>query len=88
MILFVRKEKMKIPKVGRRFTLCFMNNKACIRVTYIILNTETTDNFFIYPNDQHLKFLFAIADLNVTIPKELEHPGLETSYPSIADLST
>ena len=76
MILFVRKEKVKILKVEGWFAFCFMNYKAGIRVTYMFLNTGTTDYFFIYPNDQHWKFFFAIIDINVTIPNEIEQHGL------------
>ena len=50
-------------------------------------STGTTNHYYIYPNEKHWNFFFAIADLNVTIPNELEHHGVELVYPDLSDLS-
>ena len=87
MILFIGKEKIKIIKAERWFTICFTQYKACIKITYMFLSTGTINHYYIYPNEKHWNFFFAIADLNVTIPNELEHHGLELVYPDLSDLS-
>ena len=53
----------------------------------MFLSTGNINHYYIYPNENHWNFLFAIAHLKVTIPNELEHHGLEVSYPNISDLS-
>ena len=87
MILFIGKEKVKIVKAERWFTICFIQNKACFKLTYMFLSTGTINHYYINPNEKQWNFFFAIADLNVNIPNELEHHGLEVAYPNISDLS-
>ena len=87
MILFIGKEKVKIVKAERWFNICLIQYKACIKITYMFLSTGTINHYYIYPNEKHWNFFFAITDLNVTIPNELEHHGLEIAYPNISDLS-
>ena len=87
MILFIGKEKVKIVKAEIWFTTCFIQYKACIKITYMFLSTGTINQYYIYPNEKHWNFFFAIADLKGTIPNELEHHGLEVAYPNISDLS-
>ena len=87
MILFIGKEKFKIVKAERCFTICLIQYKACIKITYMFLSTGTINHYYIYPNEKHWNFVFAITDLNVTIPNELEHHGLEIAYPKKSDLS-
>ena len=87
MILFVGKEKVKIVNVERWFTICYIQYKACIKITYMFLTTGTINHYYIYPNKKHWNFFFAIADLNVTIPNELEHHELEVSYQNFSNLS-
>ena len=54
---------------------------------YMFPSTGTINHYYIYPNKKHWNFFFAIAELNVTIPNELEHHGLEIAYPNIPDSS-
>ena len=87
MILFVGEKKVKIVNVERLFPICYIQYEACIKITYMFLSTGTINQYYIYPNEKHWKFFFAISDLNVTIHNELEHHGLEVPYPNISDLS-
>ena len=87
MILFIGKDKTKIFKAERWFTICFIQYKACIKINYMFLSRGTINHYYIYPNEKQWNFFFAIADLNATNPNKLEHHGLEVAYPNISDLS-
>ena len=87
MILFVGKEKVKIVKVERWLTFCYLQYESSNKITYMFLSTGTLNHYCIYPDEKHWNRFFAIADLNVTIPNELKYHGSEVSCPNISDLS-